>query len=122
MRKQKVNRWEHAILEQGDELIRLVTPMRRLPGCLRSQHIQTNQGCLTQELGLAGTFGILPEQLPHMRELIRGEPNPFRDRHAWFLRGYWFAVHHDFFAAINRTAKSAPTELSAEARSRFTRK
>jgi hypothetical protein len=40
--------------------------MRWLPGCLRRQHIQTNQGCLTEELGLARTFGILREQLPNM--------------------------------------------------------
>jgi hypothetical protein len=52
-----------------------------------------------------------------MHELIRGEPNPFGDRDAWFFQGCWLFVHDYFFAAINRTAKSAPTELSTEARS-----
>src|SRR5204863_10099525 len=100
----------------------IVAPMRRLPGCLRSQHIQTNQGCLAQEFGLARTLGILREQLPNMIEFIWCEPNPFGDRNAWFLRGDWFCVHTYFFAAINKTANSAPTELSTEAWSRFTRK
>jgi len=76
----------------------------------------------TEKLGLARTFGILREQHPNMRKLLRCEPNAFGDRNAWFLRGGWCAVHAYFFAVINRTAKSAPTELSTEARSPFTRK
>src|SRR4051812_9787070 len=93
-----------------------------LTSCLRCQHIHANQGCLTQQFGLARTFGILCEQLPNMHQLLWCEPNPFGDREACFLQGGWLCVHPYFFAAINRTENSAPTELSAEARSRFTRK
>src|SRR4051794_29698953 len=110
MLEQKVNRWQHSVFQQGDELIRLIAPMYRLPGCLRRQHIQTNQGCLAQELGLTRAFGILREQRPNMHQLIWCEPNAFGDRNAWFLRGGWLCVHTYFFAAINRTANSAPTE------------
>ena len=46
MRKQKVNRWQHAVLQPGDEFIMLIAPMRWLPGCSRSEDIQTNEECL----------------------------------------------------------------------------
>src|SRR3954454_24211467 len=90
MCEHKVSRWQHTVLQQGDELIRLVAAMRRLPGCLRRQHIQANQGCLPQELGLARTFGILREQHPNMRKLLRCEPNAFVDRNPWLLLGWYF--------------------------------
>jgi hypothetical protein len=99
---------------------------RRLINQVR-QIIETVNGQLTEQFGIetnhAHSFWGLCARLytKLTAEFIRCQPNPFRDCDAWLLQG-WCVVHADFFAAINRTANSVPTELSMEARSRFTTK
>src|SRR6476646_3289047 len=97
--------------------------MRWVPRCLRSQHIHPKQRCLPQQLGLTGTLRVLWEQITNVREFILRQPNPLRDGDARLLLLRPLVrcvpgVHRYFlaFAAINKTEKSAPVELSTDAR------